>query len=273
MKKSIQCPTFTPCSIQWSRQEERRDAPAFAHLKNIHISAVNINTFHVQGHMDKRFWHHFLPPPAQPQDVTSLVVPTKKNYLLKRARDDRQEDDSRGIELCVCVCVFSEGEGFGVFREAAMWWRWYEVFHVKWPINGAEVALKCVMFAHTLSQTHIHTQTSTHWLKRPILRLSNTSATHTPVPMYTLSQTHTAAGTTPEALTLIVSWLSLRLSQVQYWTLTHTHAHTHTHTSLKFCEKKNDFSILILLFQKDPAVLSHSPLFFISSRNSMLFRI
>lgn len=145
---------------------------------------------------------------------------------------------------------------------------WYEVFHVKWPINGAEVALKCVMFAHTLSQTHIHTQTSTHWLKRPIFRLSNTSATHTPVPMYTRSQTHTAAGTKPEALTLIVSWLSLRISQVQYWTLTHTYTRTCTHThkintplwrSVK--RKMFFFFILILHFQKDPAVLSRSPPF------------
>ncbi len=145
----------------------------------------------MQGHIDKRFWHHF---PPRRQNMTSLVLTTKKNYLLKGVRRDIQEDVSRGIEMfmCVCVCVLSEGEGFWVFRKAAVWKRWYEVFHVKWPINGAEEALKCVMFAHTLPQTHTHTQTSTHWLKRPILRLSNTSATHTPVPTSTLSHKHAA---------------------------------------------------------------------------------
>ncbi len=52
--------------------------------------------------------------------MTSLVLTTKKNYLLKGVRRDIQEDVSRGIEMFVCVCVLSEGEGFWVFRKAAV---------------------------------------------------------------------------------------------------------------------------------------------------------
>lgn len=211
--------------------------------------------------MDKRFWHHF---PPRSQDVTSLVLTTKKNYLLKGVRGDIQEDVSRGIELlCVCVCVLSEGEGFWVFRKAAVWKGGMRSFMSNDQLMELKRPLS-VSCLHTPSLKHTYTLKHPHtgWKDPFYGSLTHQPLTHLfPRP---LSHTDTRCpGTKPEALTLIVSWLSLQaLSGAVLNPLTHSHTYTtmHTHTALWRSVKRKIF-ILILHFQKAPAVLSRSPPF------------
>ncbi len=217
--------------------------------------------------MDKRFWHHF---PPRSQDVTSLVLTTKKNYLLKGVRGDIQEDVSRGIELfmCVCVCVLSEGEGFWVFRKAAVWKGGMRSFMSNDQLMELKRPLS-VSCLHTPSLKHTYTLKHPHtgWKDPFYGSLTHQPLTHLfPRP---LSHTDTRCpGTKPEALTLIVSWLSLQaLSGAVLNPLTHSHTYTtmHTHTALWRSVKRKMifFFILILHFQKPQLCSPALPLFLI----------